>query len=254
MSSHTRTSVNVWIDAVTEATQQRKSNQRKSNEPRSRKPRPAPVFQPLGPTTHNPRPAKRSSEEAAHRVNPGRACKRLKRMAGSRQDNAEMDDELGYGSVSRGRGRGRPPGPGRVSTRAATAEAVGRRKNQGPVEEITETLSNMVPSTIFEPPSLGSGPRSRTASPSKSPSKGSRGKMFADAKKDSTIDMTYLESCTPSVSLRTLETARKSGDVPQAVMDLYMSLADTPGGSIPLALKVSFRSSLGVTTSHPDPG
>ncbi|KAI4182004.1 MAG: hypothetical protein LQ346_006664 [Caloplaca aetnensis] len=158
-------------------------------------------------------------------------------MAGSRQDNAEMDDELGYGSVSRGRGRGRPPGPGRVSTRAATAEAVGRRKNQGPVEEITETLSNMVPSTIFEPPSLGSGPRSRTASPSKSPSKGSRGKMFADAKKDSTIDMTYLESCTPSVSLRTLETARKSGDVPQAVMDLYMSLADTPGGSIPLALK-----------------
>ncbi len=254
MSSHIRTSVNVWIDAVTEATQQRKLNQRKSNQPQSRKPKPSPVSQPLAPATHNPRPAKRSSEKAASRVNPARACKRLKRMAGNSQDNAEMDDELGYGSVCRGRGRGRPPGHRRGSTRAVTAEAVGRRKGQGPVEEITETLSNMVPSTIFEPPSLGSGPRSRTASPVKSPSKSSSRKMFADTKNDSTIDMKYLESCTPSVELRALETARKSGDVPHAVVDLYMSLADTPGGSIPLALKVSFRSSLGVTTSHPDPG
>ncbi|KAL8904219.1 MAG: hypothetical protein Q9207_003407 [Kuettlingeria erythrocarpa] len=238
MSSHaTKTSVKVWIDAVTEATQQRKLNQRKSNEPRSRKPNPSPVSQPLGPTTHNPRPAKRSSEKAASRVNPGRACKRLKRMANSSQDNALMDDEAGYKSGRRGRGRGRPPGPGRASIRAATAEARGRRKGQSPVEEVTEDLSNMVPSTIFEPPSLGSGPRSRTTSPTKSPSKASRAKMFADAKKDSTIDMTYLEGCTPSIKLRTLETARKSGDVPQPVMDLYISLVDTPGGIIPLALK-----------------
>ncbi|KAL9027271.1 MAG: hypothetical protein Q9196_004182, partial [Gyalolechia fulgens] len=237
MSSHTRTSVNVWIDAVTEATQQRKLYQRKLNEPRSRKPKPSSVPQPLRPTTHNLRPAKRASDKAAGRVNLGRACKRLKRMADSSQGNAQMDDAVGHGSVRRGRGRGRPPGPGRASTRAATAEAVGRRKGQGPVEEITEDLSNMVPSTIFQPPSLGSGPRSRTVSPSKSPSKGSRVKMFTDTKKDATIDIKYLESCIPGVELRALETARKSGDVPQAVVDLYMSLADTPGGSIPLALK-----------------
>ncbi|KAL8645638.1 MAG: hypothetical protein Q9210_006598 [Variospora velana] len=234
-SLDTRTSVKVWIEAVTEATQQRKS-QRQSNEPRSRKRRPSPVSQPLAPTTYNPRPPKRSSEKAACRVNPGRACKRLKRIAGS-QDNAQMDDEGGYKSGRRGRGRGRPPGPGRPPTRAATSEALGRRKGQSTIaEHLAETPSNVVPSTIFDPPSLGSGPRSRTASPVKSPSKGS-GKSFADVKTDSTIDMRYLESCTPSVHLRALNAARRSGDVSQAVMDLYMSLTDTSGGCIPLALK-----------------
>lgn len=229
MSSHnTRASVKVWIDAVTEATQQRKSNK-----PRSRKPRLSPVSQPLAPTTYSPRPSKRLPERAAYRINPGRACKRRKRMADN-HDNAQLDDE---GRRGRGRGRGRFSASSRPSTRAATADALGQRKGRSSVEDHTETLSDVVPSTIFEPPSLGSAPRSRTASPVKSPSTGS-GKSFAD------IDMIYLESCTPSVQLKALSTARKSGQVPQAVIDLYMTLTDTPCGCIPLTLKVSFRSSL----------
>ncbi|KAL8919375.1 MAG: hypothetical protein Q9208_006828 [Pyrenodesmia sp. 3 TL-2023] len=145
-------------------------------------------------------------------------------------------------------GSERPPGRGRPPTRAVTVEGLGRGRGQSTIEEdLAETPSNVVPSTIFEPPSLGSAPRSRTASPVKSPSKGS-GKSFADAKTDSTIDMRYLETCTPSVHLRALNAAHKSGDVPQAVTDLYMSLTDTSGGCIPLALKVSLRSSLVVSS------
>ncbi|KAL8707100.1 MAG: hypothetical protein Q9220_007813 [cf. Caloplaca sp. 1 TL-2023] len=99
-------------------------------------------------------------------------------------------------------------------------------------------MPNATPSTIFDPPDLASQSRSpsRQLSPNKSVSSKGRKKTFEDTTADSAIDMMYLENCTPSVRLMSLQEARKSGHVPKSVMDMDLSLNSTPG-YIPSSLK-----------------
>lgn len=223
--------VQVWLDTVANETKPTKSTNL-----RPRRSRAHDQSQPLAPTSHNPRFPTRASKQLASRINPARACKnkRWKSMAGD-QDGSYMDDEDTKVPAHRGRGRPR----GRPATPAARTAVRGRGRGGGQAENAA-VMPNATPSTFFDAPDLASQSRSpsRQPSPGKSASSKGRSKTFEAIKADSAIDMMYLENCTPSVHLMSLQEARKSGHVPESVMEMNLSLTDTPG-YIPSSLKVS---------------
>ena len=57
-------------------------------------------------------------------------------------------------------------------------------------------------------------------------------------KQDETIDMKFLESCSPCVKLRSLQQASQMGKVSEPVMELYNSFEQAPDGCIPYSLWV----------------
>ncbi|KAI4090080.1 MAG: hypothetical protein LQ344_004951 [Seirophora lacunosa] len=221
--------VQVWLDTVANETKPTKSTNL-----RPRRSRAHDQSQPLAPTSHNPRFPTRASKQLASRINPARACKnkRWKSMAGD-QDGSYMDDEDTKVPAHRGRGRPR----GRPATPAARTAVRGRGRGGGQAENAA-VMPNATPSTFFDAPDLASQSRSpsRQPSPGKSASSKGRSKTFEAIKADSAIDMMYLENCTPSVHLMSLQEARKSGHVPESVMEMNLSLTDTPG-YIPSSLK-----------------
>ncbi|KAL8858817.1 MAG: hypothetical protein Q9178_004734 [Gyalolechia marmorata] len=181
---------------------------------------------PLLPTTLNPRLGKREFALSTTRLNPTRACKRVKAMA-NRSPNDEMTVEAADTAPPRGRGRGR----GRPRSRAGHARVTNQGRGQGGCP--SQDLSVIPPSVVFDTPL--SNPVYRPKSPAKS-----RSKIFEKAKADANIDMKFLESCKPSVHLRTRMEAIQSGEVPQMVRDLESSLRARPVGFVPSTLKSAY--------------
>lgn len=165
-----------------------------------------------------------------------------------RNDDTYIDDKSSNVPESRGRGHPRLRGH-HHSTRAATIKAFSHGSGKRLFESPAQDPSNSAPSTIFEQPRQGSRVRSRTSSPAKSSSKG-RGKTFTDAKADSSIDIGYLRSCNPRVSLMRLEHARKSGPIPQAVIDLNSSLSRHEVDSFPPLSRSLIGVCLSITHSN----
>ena len=80
-------------------------------------------------------------------------------------------------------------------------------------------------------------------SPSKSPSRKSpsrKGARFFDKPRSiNIIDMTVLETCSPSVKQRSIAEAKRSCGIPSEVMKLYTRLKSVPHGGIPRRLQAS---------------
>ena len=183
----------------------------------------------LLPTTLNPRLGKRKFAVSTARLNPTRACKRVKAMA-NRSTNDEMTVGAADTAAPRGRGRGR----GRPRSRAGHARVTNQGRGQDGCP--SQDLSVIPPSVVFDTPL--SNPVYRPKSLAKS-----RTKTFEKAKADANIDMKFLESCEPSVHLRTRTEAIQSGEVPQMVRDLESSLRARPVGFVPSTLKVGSTAS-----------
>lgn len=170
-------------------------------------------------TSGNPGCRKRKRHAEPLRVNPKRSCKQSKTMTGQETDVPKTFPE-------ERRRRGRPPtkpqGHDIGSGRAAAAEEA----------EIANPFA-------CKPPSLASSslPDSRLPSRPSSPKK--RGKDINEIRSDAAIGVKFLESCRPSVKLRSHQEAHQQGPLPKMVAGLYQRLHDTPIGFIPSELKVS---------------
>ena len=171
----------------------------------------------LTPVSLNARPEKRKVDREPSRVNPARSCKRFKSMT-----SLNTEAVSGHTEQRRGRGRGRPPRGSR-----------GTERGRGQLGT-TNIASALSPSLTPEAPSI---PDSTSSTRSRSPKKRS-GKDVLQPRPDVSIDMKFLESCRPSVRLRSPREARLQGALPQNVADLYNLLSDTPAGFVPAQLKV----------------
>lgn len=87
--------------------------------------------------------------------------------------------------------------------------------------------------------------RSRTGSPVKQPSTPKSVKNLGDDYKPDHVVLEFLEKCDPPIYLRTIGQIRERGiAIPVAIIELFELIQDAPvGTTIPLALKVSARSS-----------
>ncbi len=148
----------------------------------------------------------------------------------NRSATDEMTVEAADTAAPRGRGRGR----GRPRSRAAHAR-VTNQDEPGWLpssRSLGHTTIRDVRYTPLEPclpPKITSKKRSNT---------------FEKAKADANIDMEFLESCKPSVHLRTGTEAIQSGEVPQMVRDLESSLMARPVGFVPSTLKIGITATL----------
>ena len=175
----------------------------------------------LSPISANPRRGKRKAVFEPLRINPKRGCKRAKVMAEN-----EVEISNWHTEERRGRGRGRPPGRLR-----------GQGRGRGQAK--TADIAAVAPPVAFDPPSLADSSLADSTLPSRPGSPKKRGKDVNNPRSDAGIDMKYLESCRPSIKLRSHQEARQHGPLPQMVVDLYKRLNETPDGFIPARLKVS---------------
>ena len=108
-----------------------------------------------------------------------------------------------------------------------TKEDKGEKKRGRPPGSKNKPIPVLTPSEVSLPPSpTKSNPRAKSASPK-------RGKFFADARTDASIDLEYLKSCNPSVW------PHKPGEnIPPKSKSLYDKLDDVPLGCIPAELEV----------------
>ena len=173
----------------------------------------------LSPISTNPRRGKHKAVFEPLRINPNRSCKRAKVMA-------EKEAEISNRHTEERRGRGRPPGRLRGQGRGR-----GQAKNAD--------IAAVAPSVAFDPPSLADSSLAASKLPSRPGSPKKRGKDVNNPRSDAGIDMKFLESCRPSIKLRSHQEARRHGPLPQMVVDLYKRLNETPDGFIPARLKVS---------------
>ena len=225
--------VESWAHAVACAAQPEQSSSQRHLRPH------------LAPTSSNSRLRKHPLvEEGSEGLRDTR--KRIKVMA----DNTTQLHEEG----ARGRGvrlRGRIRARGQGSTRGQ--KSTGRLGLIGELSSAQEQHSVDQPVSVLTPPedyaqSIPSSLPSRSRSPSKQPSKtpSKRGKTVDKPKSDASIDMLFLEACSPSVRLRAPRTVRQEAPLPPLVQNLYKILVvDVPGGFIPAALKVNNK------TLHP---
>ena len=213
-----------WAHAVAFAAQPEQSSSQRHLRPR------------LAPTSSNSRLRKHII------VDEGSKClrstrKRIKVMA---DNTTQLHEE---GARGRGRGRGRPRGQGSMRVQNSTgrlgliAKLSSAQKQHG----VDQQLSVLTPPEDFAQ-SIPSTLPSRSCSPSKqltkTPSK--RGKTVDRPKTDASIDMPFLEACSPSVRLRTPTIVRQKAPLPPLVQNLYKNLViDVPGGFIPAVLKVN---------------
>ena len=228
-SSNSLVRIETWVDAVASAAQPEQSNTQRHLRPR------------LAPITSNSRLRKHNlAEEAYEGFNTAR--KRTKVMADNTHDEVVR------------RGRGRPRGSGLMRGQGPMRGQQGQ-KSSGHLGLIGESSSAQeqrsgdqqisVP-TLPEDyaPSFQSSMPSRSRSPSKQLSKtpSKRGKAADKPKSDASIDMVYLEACSPSVELVAPKAAIQEGPLPQLVKDLYKDVVlDPPKGFIPAALQVNDR-------------
>lgn len=223
--------VESWAQAVAFAAQPEQSSSQRHLRPR------------LAPTSSNPRLRKHFlTEEGSNGLRTTR--KRIKVMA---DDATRLHDESSQGrGRARGRGRGRPRGQGSMrghnSTRhAGLIEDLGSPQEQRGVDQQLSVLTAPEDYAQSIPSTLPSRSRSPSKQLPKTPSK--RGKTVDKPKSDASIDMPFLEACSPSVRLRAPTTVRQKAPLPPLVQNLYKILVvDVPGGFIPAALKVNNES------------
>ena len=223
LDSDSLSRVESWAHAVACAAQPEQSSSQRHLRPR------------LAPTTSNSRLRKHTLiEEGSEDLRTTR--KRIKVMA----DNTTHLHEEG----ARGRGRGRLQPRGQGSTRGQ--KSTGRLGLIGELSSAQEQHGVDQQVSVLTPPenyaqSIHSSLPSRSRSPSKQLSKtpSKRGKTVDKPKSDASIDMLFLEACSPSVRLRAPTTVRQEAPLPPLVQDLYKILVvDVPGGFIPAKLKV----------------
>lgn len=101
--------------------------------------------------------------------------------------------------------------------------------------------------------SSNSGAPTQSKSNSKSPSKKKKLKRAEDSKSEASIDMQYLETCRPSVSLMDVAQARALGSLPPHVLDLYRRVKDSPSGFIPHELKAAYLNDVNTPRKSQDP-
>ena len=208
--------VQSWVYAVAAATRPEQSSNQRLLRPR------------LASTSLNPRLRKRSPvEEGSEGLKIPR--KRTKVMA---DQPPQLHEE---GARGRGRGRGRPRGQGQMRVQHSTrgqAPRGGLDWSQGhrsldqqtPMLPPPEDFAQFIPSTL----------PSRSHSPSK------RSNTISKPKSDANIDMTFLQTCNPSVCLRDSTDVREQAPLPALVQNLYNALVvNVPTGFIPISLKVS---------------
>ena len=131
---------------------------------------------------------------------------------------------------------------GHNSTRhAGLIEDLGSPQEQRGVDQQLSVLTAPEDYAQSIPSTLPSRSRSPSKQLPKTPSK--RGKTVDKPKSDASIDMPFLEACSPSVRLRAPTTVRQKAPLPPLVQNLYKILVvDVPGGFIPAALKVNNES------------
>ena len=221
-NSESTSRVESWARVVASAVQPEQSSSQR------------PLRKRLAPTSLNPRLRKRIRvEEGSKGLRITQ--KRAKVMA----DDPTQLHEKG----ARGRGRGRPRGQGSMRGQNSRGDQGLTGGLSSPQEQ--RSLDQQLP--VLTPPedyaqSIPSTLPSRSRSPSKQPSKTptKRGKTADKPKSDASIDMPFLEACSPSVQLRTPATVRQEAPLPPLVQNLYKTMVvDVPGGFIPAALKVN---------------
>ena len=147
------------------------------------------------------------------------------------------------GARGRGRGRLRPRGQGSMRGQKSTGRLglIGELGSAQEQHSVDQQISVLTPPEDYAQ-SIHSSLPSRSRSPSKQLSKtpSKRGNTVDKPKSDASIDMLFLEACSPSVRLRAPTTVRQEAPLPPLVQDLYKILVvDVPGGFIPAALKVN---------------
>ncbi|KAK0510854.1 hypothetical protein JMJ35_006406 [Cladonia borealis] len=232
-NSNSLVRIETWVDAVASAAQPEQSSTQRYLRPR------------LAPTTLNSRLRKHILvEEGSECIKTAR--KRIKGMA---DNTTQSHDE-----VVRGRGRGRPRGSrsmrGQESMRGQQGQNsrghLGLIGESGFAQEqrsVDQQISVLTPPEDYAP-TIPSTLPSRSRSPSKQLSKtpSKRGKTADKPKSDASIDLRYLERCSPSVRLRTPAIVRQKAPLPPLVQDLYNALVvDVPVGFIPPALKSHYK-------------
>ena len=217
--------VESWAHAVACAAQPEQSSSQRHLRPR------------LAPTSSNSRLRKHPLiEEGSEGLRNTR--KRIKVMA---DNTTQLHAE---GARVRGRVRGGIQARGRGSMRGQ--RSTGRLGLIGELGSAQEQRNVDPQVSVLTPPedyaqSIHSSLPSRSRSPSKQLSKtpSKRGKTVDKPKSDASIDMLFLEACSPSVRLRAPTTVRQEAPLPPLAQNLYKILVvDVPGGFIPAALKV----------------
>ena len=219
--------VESWAHAVACAAQPEQSSSQRHLRPR------------LAPTISNPRLRKHILvEEGSEGLRTTR--KRIKVMA---DNTTQLQEEGARGRGVRVRGRIRARGQGSMRGQKST----GRLGLIAELDSAQEQHSVDQQVSVLTPPedyaqSIHSSLPSRSRSPSKQLSKtpSKRGNTVDKPKSDASIDMLFLEACSPSVRLRAPTTVRQEAPLPPLVQNLYKILVvDVPGGFIPAALKVN---------------
>ena len=230
--------IEVWVDSVSSRTTAATYG------------RPLPNAQPLALISSNPRLNKRKLPVESTRINPPRSCKRAKTMArgdvknsdGYAQGQRDIQEQgdireaaRGHGGQgrgqppvpTRGRRRGRPPGPGRGRGRSGGAPSTQNGSNVPPPDDEWQVDQHQ----LSHRPVSQQTPRT--------PSRARGVKSVLDIKPNTSIDLKFLESCTPSVKVRTLQAAKAGGQIPQAALDLFNAFQEAPDNCIPGQLEVS---------------
>ena len=218
--------VESWAHAVACAAQPEQSSSQRHLRPR------------LAPTSSNSRLRKHPLvEEGSEGLRNTR--KRIKVMA---DNTTQLQEEGARGRGVRVRGRIRARGQGSMRGQRSTGRLglIGELDTAQEQHSVDQQVSLIPPEDYAH--SIHSSLPSRSRSPSKQLSKtpSKRGKTADKPKSDASIDMLFLEACSPSVRLRAPTTVRQEAPLPPLVQDLYKILVvDVPGGFIPAALKVN---------------
>ena len=202
--------IDSWSQRVSE--QADHSVQSPQLSPRTLRPRPIPRPQPFGnrtrplaPISGNPRKHKlQENKEGESLGDTGRKSAKRARKMPPKNTGKEGGDPLKMDAVPV---RGRP---------------LGSKNKSHPA---------MSPPAILNLSPTKSSSKNKPGSPK-------RAKSRANAKIDTSIDIEYLESCSPSVSLMSVDEAVTMGQIPQGTWSLYQKLNDVSSDCIPAELKV----------------
>ncbi|KAL9581313.1 MAG: hypothetical protein Q9212_003971 [Teloschistes hypoglaucus] len=162
-----------------------------------------------------------------------------------RRGRPEGRGQIGRQLVGRGRGYGDVSGPGQQAPRAGRVAIIARGRGEGLTQVQgcgrgigdAQEFSVAAPSVIFAPPSESTS-QARARARSNSPTK--RDKTFEKDKLDADIGMKELETCYPSVQLRSRDRAIEGGKLPPMVVELDDLVHAEHCGFIPVQLKPAF--------------
>ena len=103
-----------------------------------------------------------------------------------------------------------------------------------------EQLAQLAPSLPESTPYIPISNPSQSSTKEKKPGSPRKAKTLDQDRSQAHIDLPFLETCKPSVTMRMYSEIKEEGaEIPQAVQDLYEKLSDIPGGPIPSEVKVN---------------